>query len=145
MKSSDQCFSVQSTNNEEYDFHRAFAGGIKRPFGVRYNPYTQSVEVLSSAEKIAALVSELRGDLCIVNCALKLIQEQVISTATAKKIKFLLLEVIFTATAKKKSIFSFTGPHRGRGGYYQHAAHWAHYSTQHRARHSTPSVLDPIL
>lgn len=34
------------------------------------------MEVLSSAEKIAALVSELRGDLCIVNCALKLIQEQ---------------------------------------------------------------------
>jgi len=43
---------------------------------VRFNPYTQSVDVLSSAEKIAALVSELRGDMCIVNCALKLIQEQ---------------------------------------------------------------------
>lgn len=38
---------------------------------MRYNPYTQSVDVLSNAQKIAALVSELRGDLCIVSNALK--------------------------------------------------------------------------
>ncbi|RZF47999.1 hypothetical protein LSTR_LSTR002065 [Laodelphax striatellus] len=55
---------------------REFASTIKRPFGVRYNPYTQSVEVLSNAKKIAALVSELRGDLCIVSNALKKIHEQ---------------------------------------------------------------------
>ncbi|KAG8228007.1 hypothetical protein J437_LFUL007980 [Ladona fulva] len=55
---------------------RAFASKIKRPFGVRYNPYTQSVEVLSSAQKVAALVSELRGDLCIVSNALAKIREQ---------------------------------------------------------------------
>lgn len=52
-------------------FCRKFAEQIQRPFGVRYNPYTQSVEVLSNAQKISALVSELRGDLCIVNSALK--------------------------------------------------------------------------
>jgi Biopterin-dependent aromatic amino acid hydroxylase. len=52
-------------------YSREFAGTIQRPFGVRYNPYTQSVEVLSNSEKIAALVSELRGDLCIVRNALK--------------------------------------------------------------------------
>lgn len=50
---------------------RKFAEQIQRPFGIRYNPYTQSVEVLSNAQKITALVSELRGDLCIVNNALK--------------------------------------------------------------------------
>ncbi|KAK9500919.1 hypothetical protein O3M35_002082 [Rhynocoris fuscipes] len=50
---------------------RAFAKQIQRPFGVRYNPYTQSVDVLSNVQKIAALVSELRGDLCIVSNALK--------------------------------------------------------------------------
>ncbi|KAL1130621.1 hypothetical protein AAG570_011863 [Ranatra chinensis] len=50
---------------------RSYARSIQRPFGVRYNPYTQSVEVLSNAQKIAALVSELRGDLCIVSNALK--------------------------------------------------------------------------
>nr|CAH7745101.1 unnamed protein product [Callosobruchus chinensis] len=50
---------------------RTFAESIQRPFGLRYNPYTCSVEVLSNAQKITAVVSELRGDLCIVNSALK--------------------------------------------------------------------------
>jgi hypothetical protein len=34
------------------------------------------VDILSNAQKIAALVSELRGDLCIVRNALKKIHEQ---------------------------------------------------------------------
>lgn len=55
---------------------RAFANQIQRPFGLRYNPYTQSVEVLTDAQKITAVVSELRGDLCIVSNALKKIHEQ---------------------------------------------------------------------
>lgn len=42
---------------------------------MRYNPYTESVEVLSNAEKIAAIVSELRGEVCIVSNALKKIHE----------------------------------------------------------------------
>jgi tryptophan 5-monooxygenase len=50
---------------------RTFAETIKRPFMVRYNPYTQSVEVLSNAKKITAVMSELRGDLSIVSSALK--------------------------------------------------------------------------
>ncbi|KAG5677005.1 hypothetical protein PVAND_006795 [Polypedilum vanderplanki] len=50
---------------------RDFACSIQRPFMVRYNPYTQSVEVLSNAKKITAVVSELRGDLSIVSTALK--------------------------------------------------------------------------
>uniref|UniRef100_T1J5F7 Tryptophan 5-hydroxylase 2 n=1 Tax=Strigamia maritima TaxID=126957 RepID=T1J5F7_STRMM len=54
---------------------RGFADTITRPFGVRYNPYTQSVEVLSSTQKIASIVSELKGDLCIVTNALRKIQE----------------------------------------------------------------------
>ena len=55
---------------------RAFANQIQRPFGLRYNPYTQSVEVLTDAQKITAVVSELRGDLCIVSNALRKIHEQ---------------------------------------------------------------------
>lgn len=50
---------------------REFAVSIQRPFMVRYNPYTQSVEVLSNAKKITAVVSELRGDLSIVSSALR--------------------------------------------------------------------------
>lgn len=52
-------------------YPRRYAENIQRPFGVRYNPYTQSVEVLSSAKRITAVVSELRGDLSIVSSALK--------------------------------------------------------------------------
>ncbi|XP_060832488.1 tryptophan 5-hydroxylase 1 [Bombus pascuorum] len=55
---------------------RSFANQIQRPFGLRYNPYTQSVEVLTDAQKITAVVSELRGDLCIVSNALRKIHEQ---------------------------------------------------------------------
>ncbi|CAG5039018.1 unnamed protein product [Parnassius apollo] len=55
---------------------RAFADSIQRPFGVRYNPYTQSVEILSNAQKITALVRELRGDICIVSSAIKKISAQ---------------------------------------------------------------------
>lgn len=50
---------------------RTFAETIKRPFMVRYNPYTQTVEVLSNAKKITAVMSELRGDLSIVSSALR--------------------------------------------------------------------------
>lgn len=50
---------------------REFSATIKRPFGLRYNPYTQSVEILSNTRKIMALVSELKGDLCTVRQAIK--------------------------------------------------------------------------
>lgn len=50
---------------------RIFAGTIQRPFGVKYNPYTQTVDVLSNAKRITAAVSELRGDLSIVSSALR--------------------------------------------------------------------------
>lgn len=56
--------------------HRSFADSIQRPFGVRYNPYTQSVDILSNAQKITALVRELRGDICIVSSAIKKISAQ---------------------------------------------------------------------
>ncbi|KAK5643047.1 hypothetical protein RI129_009214 [Pyrocoelia pectoralis] len=59
------------TFEEAKEKMRKFAEQIQRPFGVRYNPYTQSIEVLSNARKISDLVSELRGDLCIINGALK--------------------------------------------------------------------------
>lgn len=56
---------------EAKDQMRQYAESIQRPFGVRYNPYTQSVEVLSSAKRITAVVCELRGDLSIVSSALR--------------------------------------------------------------------------
>ena len=53
---------------------RQFAGTIKRPFAVRYNPYTQSLDVLDNTRLIATVVSELKGDLCIVSDALRRLQ-----------------------------------------------------------------------
>ncbi|XP_059613139.1 tryptophan 5-hydroxylase 1 [Phlebotomus argentipes] len=61
---------------EAKDKMRKFAETIQRPFGVRYNPYTQSVDVLSNAQKITALISELRGDISIVSSALRKISAQ---------------------------------------------------------------------
>ncbi|KAL3881745.1 hypothetical protein ACJMK2_028140 [Sinanodonta woodiana] len=55
---------------------RNFASTIKRPFAVRYNPYTQSLDVLDNTRCIAYVVSELKGDLCIVSDALRKVQMQ---------------------------------------------------------------------
>lgn len=48
-----------------------FALKIKRPFAVRYNPYNQSIEILSNAQQVANIVSDLKGDICIIFDALK--------------------------------------------------------------------------
>ncbi|KAL7992139.1 hypothetical protein Chor_016395 [Crotalus horridus] len=47
-----------------------FAKTIKRPFGVNYNPYTQSVQILKDPRSIAHVVNELRHELDIVSEAL---------------------------------------------------------------------------
>jgi hypothetical protein len=54
---------------------RAFALKIKRPFAVRYNPYNQSIEILSNAEQVTNIVSDLKGDICIIFDALKKLEE----------------------------------------------------------------------
>jgi hypothetical protein len=50
---------------------REFAIKIKRPFAVRYNPYNQSIEILSNAQQVANVFSDLKGDVCIIFDALK--------------------------------------------------------------------------
>ncbi|KAK8776106.1 hypothetical protein V5799_030567, partial [Amblyomma americanum] len=62
-------FYTESFNEAKLQM-REFAKTIKRPFGLRYNPYTQTVDVLTNTRKIANIVSELKGDLCIVTNAL---------------------------------------------------------------------------
>ncbi|XP_028842735.1 tryptophan 5-hydroxylase 1a isoform X1 [Denticeps clupeoides] len=60
-----------SESFEEAKFKmREFAKTIKRPFTVRYNPYTQSVDVLKDTSSINSVVEELRHELDIVGDAL---------------------------------------------------------------------------
>ncbi|XP_051917139.1 tryptophan 5-hydroxylase 1a isoform X2 [Hippocampus zosterae] len=55
---------------------REFAKTIKRPFTVRYNPYTQSVDVLKDMPSINSVVEELRHELDIVGDALNRLNKQ---------------------------------------------------------------------
>ncbi|XP_046716231.1 tryptophan 5-hydroxylase 1a isoform X2 [Silurus meridionalis] len=55
---------------------REFAKTIKRPFTVRYNPYTQSVDVLKDTTSINCVVEELRHELDIVGDALNRLNKQ---------------------------------------------------------------------
>lgn len=57
-------------------FFREFAKTIKRPFTVRYNPYTQSVDVLKDTPSINSVVEELRHELDIVGDALSRLNKQ---------------------------------------------------------------------
>ncbi|KAK7497276.1 hypothetical protein BaRGS_00011570 [Batillaria attramentaria] len=50
---------------------RAFAATIPRPFSVRYNAYTQSVEVINSKEQIINLSHSIKGDLSLLEDALQ--------------------------------------------------------------------------
>ena len=72
------CSDQLNTQTIEHalDFVRDIANNVQRPFGVRYNPYTQSVDVLNNQDKILDVAKELRGDLCIVATALKKVQEK---------------------------------------------------------------------
>lgn len=48
-----------------------YANTIPRPFGVRYNAYTQSVEILDSQPQIANLMRNIRGEFDILENAFK--------------------------------------------------------------------------
>ena len=50
---------------------KEFSNSLSRPFSVRYNPFTQTVEILDTNEKIARVVSHIQGDLSNVLDALK--------------------------------------------------------------------------
>ena len=52
-----------------------FALKIKRPFAVRYNPYNSSIEILSNAQQVSNIVSDLKGDICIIFDALKRLED----------------------------------------------------------------------
>lgn len=42
---------------------RKFAGTIPRPFSVRYNPYTQSIEVLDNTQQLRNLADSINSEM----------------------------------------------------------------------------------
>lgn len=54
---------------------RSLAASIKKPFEVRYNPYTQTVQTLTSSDKIMDIAKELKGDVYLIANAIRKIQE----------------------------------------------------------------------
>jgi tryptophan 5-monooxygenase len=60
-------------------FSREFALSIKRPFAVRYNPYNQSIEIVSNTQHVAQIISDLKGDMCIIFDALNKLQNNIIN------------------------------------------------------------------
>lgn len=63
-----------------FDFlNREFTKTIKRPFGVKYNPYTRSVQILKDTKSITSAMSELQHDLDVIRDALAKVSRQPIS------------------------------------------------------------------
>lgn len=42
---------------------RAYARTLKRPFGVRYNPYTETLEVMDTKEKLVKFATSIQNDM----------------------------------------------------------------------------------
>lgn len=63
-------YFVSDSFEEAKDKMREFAKTIRRPFSVRYNPYTQSVDVLKDTSSINSMVKDIRHELDIVEDAL---------------------------------------------------------------------------
>jgi len=49
-------------------------GQLKRPFGIRYNPFTQSVEILDSPKKLVNVVKSLQNELSSLQTALNCLE-----------------------------------------------------------------------
>ncbi|KAE8297180.1 Tryptophan 5-hydroxylase [Larimichthys crocea] len=63
-------YFVSDSFEEAKNKMREFAKTIQRPFTVRYNPYTQSVDVLKDTNSINSMVKDIRHELDIVEDAL---------------------------------------------------------------------------
>ncbi|XP_077419389.1 tryptophan 5-hydroxylase 1-like isoform X1 [Vanacampus margaritifer] len=63
-------YFVAETFDDAKNKMREFAKRIRRPFSVRYNAYTQSVDVLQDSGSIRTLVQDLRHELDVVDDAL---------------------------------------------------------------------------
>ena len=56
-------------------YSSSFALTIPKPFSIRYNPYTQSIETINSQNQLVAMVRELKSEINVLEDALKKIED----------------------------------------------------------------------
>jgi phenylalanine-4-hydroxylase len=56
-------YFVADSFKDAKDKVREFAASLNRPFSVRYNPYTESIEVLDSKEKVHQYAQNIRTEM----------------------------------------------------------------------------------
>ena len=66
--------TYKSNHKSNLIFSRNLASSIKKPFELRYNPYTQTVQTLSSGGKILDIAKQIKGDVFLIANAIKKIQ-----------------------------------------------------------------------
>ncbi|GAB6030860.1 Tryptophan 5-hydroxylase 2, variant 3 [Chamberlinius hualienensis] len=55
---------------------RKFASNIKRPFEVRYDPYRETVDLLSEPSQLAKLINDIKSEICTLSSAVRNCQRQ---------------------------------------------------------------------
>ncbi|GAB1609761.1 tryptophan 5-hydroxylase 1-like [Argonauta hians] len=63
-------YFVSESFKEAQNQIREFASNIKRPFTVRYDPYSQTVMVMDCLVSISQVVNYVRADLCLISDAI---------------------------------------------------------------------------
>ena len=56
-------YFVAESFKDATDRVRQYASKMKRPFSVRYNPYTETIEVLDTKEKLVKFASNIQRDM----------------------------------------------------------------------------------
>ncbi|XP_033628820.1 tryptophan 5-hydroxylase 1-like [Asterias rubens] len=64
-------YFVSESFDEAKEMIRDYASSIRRPFSLRYNPYTQTVDILQTADQINSVIDELKDDLSLLSSVLE--------------------------------------------------------------------------
>ncbi|XP_022093997.1 tryptophan 5-hydroxylase 1-like [Acanthaster planci] len=75
-------YFVSESFEEAKEMIRDYASTIRRPFSLRYNPYTQSVEILQSADQVNSVIDELKDDLSLLS---SILAKVIVSADTERK------------------------------------------------------------
>jgi phenylalanine-4-hydroxylase len=65
------CYFLAESFRDAKEKVKSFAATIPRPFTARYNPYTQSIEILDNKEQIVKLSHDITQDMHTLTDALQ--------------------------------------------------------------------------